>query len=144
MKRGGSSEPCATAATEPKPKAKSAEPEEVLGVLLARTRRKKLLAATKVWTDGAKAGAAPTASFTPPRDLHPGVVADFDASAKTFSVNGYSVTVDSATTYESGDEAIDEATFFSADRSGVECEVKGAVDGLLIRAIRIELEDEAD
>lgn len=73
-----------------------------------------------------------------------GLIADFDASARTFSVNGYSVTVDSATTYESGDEAIDEAAFFSADRSGVECEVKGAVDGMFIRAMRIELEGEGD
>ncbi len=32
--------------------------EEVLGALLPRTRHEKLFSATKVWTDGAKAGAA--------------------------------------------------------------------------------------
>lgn len=73
-----------------------------------------------------------------------GLIADFDAAGRTFSVNGYTVTVDSATTYESGDNAIDEATFFSVDRNGAECEVKGVVDGAFIRAIRVELEEEGD
>lgn len=73
-----------------------------------------------------------------------GLIADFDAAGKTFSVNGYTVTVDSATTYESGDDAIDEATFFSIDRTGAECEVIGVIDGTFVRAIRVELEEEGD
>jgi hypothetical protein len=70
-----------------------------------------------------------------------GLIADFDAANKTFSLNGYSVTVDATTTFESGDESIDEATFFSSDRSGAECEVKGTVDGAAIVAVRVELDD---
>lgn len=73
-----------------------------------------------------------------------GLIAEFDAAGKTFRVNGYTVTVDSATAYEFDDDTIDEATFFSVDRTGSECEVKGVVDGTFVRAIRIELEEEDD
>ncbi|MFA5938009.1 MAG: DUF5666 domain-containing protein [Sinimarinibacterium sp.] len=73
-----------------------------------------------------------------------GLIADFDAANKTFSVNGYSVTVSASTTYESGDESIDEAAFFSIDRSDSECEVKGTIEGTSMIALRIELESEGD
>lgn len=71
-----------------------------------------------------------------------GRVGSFDLGLRSFSLNGYTVRVDAATTYESGDRRITETEFFSGTRDGQRCEVKGRLAGTVLTASKIELDDD--
>lgn len=70
-----------------------------------------------------------------------GRIADFNAAAKTFTLNGTPVQVTAATRYELDDEDSSESAFFGTDRSGEPCEVKGRFSGGVFTASKVELDD---
>lgn len=70
-----------------------------------------------------------------------GTISSFDGSARTFTVNGFQVQVDSNTVFVTFDRTITADEFFGTDRTGAEVEVKGTVSGDTILASRIELRE---
>ena len=70
-----------------------------------------------------------------------GLIRDFNASARSFTLNGITVQVSASTRYELDDQAGNEAAFFGTDRSGEECEVKGTLNGSVFTASKVELDD---
>jgi hypothetical protein len=70
-----------------------------------------------------------------------GRIAGFDAVARSFTLNGYTVQVGAGTYYESGDRSITADAFFAGARDGQRCEVKGSLVGTVLTARKIELDD---
>lgn len=70
-----------------------------------------------------------------------GSISTFNASGKSFALNGTTVQVTASTTYEVDDARATEATFFGSDRTGRRCEAKGSVSGNILTATKIELEN---
>ena len=69
-----------------------------------------------------------------------GTVTAFDGAARTLTVNGYSVTVDSATTYFDGRRSFTVDEFFGTSRLNRVVEVRGPATGINVVASRIQLE----
>ena len=69
-----------------------------------------------------------------------GNISAFNASGKSFTLNGTTVQVTASTVYEDGDNMTTEAAFFGSDRTGRRCEVKGTLSGTVLTASKIELE----
>lgn len=69
-----------------------------------------------------------------------GSISAFNASGKSFTLNGTTVQVAASTVYEDGDNKTTEAAFFGTDRTGRRCEVKGTLSGTIFTASKIELE----
>ena len=72
-----------------------------------------------------------------------GRIAGFDAVARSFTLNGYTVQAGAGTHYESGDRSITADAFFAGARDGQRCEVKGSLVGTVLTARKIELDDES-
>lgn len=70
-----------------------------------------------------------------------GSIAGFNAGAKTFTLNGTTVQVTASTVYEIDDTRGTEASFFGTDRTGRRCEAKGSLNGNILTASKIELEN---
>jgi hypothetical protein len=68
-----------------------------------------------------------------------GLISQFDMSGQTLTVNDQSVTVDSATAYQVGDQDSDAATFWGTDRTGQKVEVSGHLSGQTFIADKIEV-----
>jgi len=70
-----------------------------------------------------------------------GSISAFNASGKSFTLNGTTVQVTASTTYEVDDARTTEAAFFGSDQTGRRCEAKGSVSGNILTATKIELEN---
>ncbi len=71
-----------------------------------------------------------------------GSISAFNASGKSFTLNGATVQVTASTVYEIDDRSGTEAAFFGSDRTGRRCEVKGSQSGNVFTATKIELGDD--
>ncbi|MDO9452421.1 MAG: DUF5666 domain-containing protein [Stagnimonas sp.] len=71
-----------------------------------------------------------------------GSISTFNASGKSFTLNGTTVQVTASTVYEIDDRNGTEAGFFGNDRTGRRCEVKGTLSGTVFTASKIELGDD--
>ncbi len=69
-----------------------------------------------------------------------GIVSQFNASSKTFVLNGYTIRVNAQTRYEYGDsQTMSSNSFWSTNRNGSRVEVKANRSGNLVTAVKIEL-----
>ncbi len=69
-----------------------------------------------------------------------GIIADFNATTRTFSINGVPVAVIATTKYEIDDLLVTADEFWNTDRTGALAEVKGVLKGSVFEAHKVELE----
>ncbi|GEM83987.1 DUF5666 domain-containing protein [Meiothermus hypogaeus] len=69
-----------------------------------------------------------------------GIIADFNTTIRTFSINGVPVAVIDTTKYEIGDLLVTADEFWNTDRTGALAELKGVLKGSVFEAHKVELE----
>lgn len=69
-----------------------------------------------------------------------GIIADFNATTGTFSINGVPVTVIATTKYEINDLLVTADEFWNTDRNGALAEVNGVLKSSVFEAHKVDLE----